>query len=85
MGPSVIISGTWYNADKATENKADKAAKPAATGKAAQNGKGFQKNHSGNPNGRPKGSRNKASLIVEQMVDGEAEVNRPGIAGGRLV
>jgi hypothetical protein len=52
----------------------NKAAKPAATGKAAQKGKkGFQKGHSGHPQGRPKGSRNKASLIVEQMVDGEAE------------
>lgn len=33
----------------------------------------FQKGQSGNPNGRPKGSRNKASLIVQSMIEGEAE------------
>jgi Family of unknown function (DUF5681) len=53
--------------------KAAKAAQAAATAKAVQKGKkGFQKGKSGNPKGRPKGSRNKASLLVEQIVDDEA-------------
>jgi hypothetical protein len=35
--------------------------------------KGFQKGRSGNPAGRPKGARNKATLIAEQLLDGESE------------
>jgi hypothetical protein len=33
----------------------------------------FQKGQSGNPAGRRAGSRNKASLAVEALLDGEAE------------
>ncbi len=33
----------------------------------------FQKGTSGNPNGRPKGSRNKLTLVAEALLDGEAE------------
>ncbi|WP_425405852.1 DUF5681 domain-containing protein [Hwanghaeella sp.] len=33
----------------------------------------FQPGQSGNPNGRPKGSRNKATIAVETILDGEAE------------
>lgn len=38
-----------------------------------QRGKPFEKGQSGNPAGRPKGSRNKASFIVQSMLEGEAE------------
>lgn len=38
-----------------------------------QRGKPFQKGQSGNPNGRKLGSRNRASIIVERLLDGEAE------------
>jgi|CXWL01.1.fsa_nt_gi hypothetical protein len=34
---------------------------------------GFKKGVSGNPAGRPRGSRNKTTLAVESLLDGEAE------------
>jgi hypothetical protein len=36
-------------------------------------GRPFAPGHSGNPNGRPKGARNKATVLAEQLLDGEAE------------
>jgi hypothetical protein len=33
----------------------------------------FQKGQSGNPAGRPRGARNKATLMLEQLLDDEAE------------
>jgi Family of unknown function (DUF5681) len=40
---------------------------------AKQGGTQFQPGHSGNPNGRPKGSRNAATLALESLLDGQAE------------
>lgn len=34
---------------------------------------GFQPGQSGNPSGRPEGSRNKTTLAMEALLDGEAE------------
>ena len=44
---------------------------PAKTGK-KQAGQ-FAKGKSGNPNGRPQGSRNAATLALESLLDGQAE------------
>jgi hypothetical protein len=33
----------------------------------------FLKGQSGNPSGRPRGARNKTTLAVEALLDGEAE------------
>jgi hypothetical protein len=33
----------------------------------------FKRGHSGNPNGRPKGSRNKLTCAIESLIDGEGE------------
>ena len=38
-----------------------------------QRGKPFQKGHSGNPAGKPKGARHHATRAVLQMLDGEAD------------
>ena len=38
-----------------------------------QRGRPFQKGQSGNPDGRPKGSRNATTLALESLLDGEAE------------
>ena len=43
------------------------------TEKQTRKTKGFQPGQSGNPSGRPQGSRNKATLIAEQLIDGQAE------------
>ena len=39
----------------------------------ARRGRPFQKGQSGNPKGRPRGSRNKVTLIAQALLDGEAE------------
>jgi len=44
----------------------------AKTGK-KQRGVPFKPGRSGNPNGRPAGSRNKATLAIEGLFEGEAE------------
>src|SRR5712672_3245124 len=38
-----------------------------------QRGKPCEPGNSGNPNGRPKGARNKVTLAIEALLDGEAE------------
>lgn len=38
-----------------------------------QSRQGFKKGKSGNPNGRPQGSRNKATIALEHLLEGEAE------------
>ena len=38
-----------------------------------QRGRPFPKGRSGNPQGRPPGARNAATLLAEQLLDGEAE------------
>ena len=38
-----------------------------------QRGKQFKKGKSGNPAGRPEGSRNKATILAQDLLDGQAE------------
>jgi uncharacterized protein DUF5681 len=38
-----------------------------------QSGGRFKKGQSGNPDGRPRGSRNKTTLAVDALLDGDAE------------
>jgi hypothetical protein len=47
------------------------AKSPAKTGK--KQAPGFKPGKSGNPNGRPQGSRNKATLAIEALLDGQSE------------
>lgn len=39
-----------------------------------QRGRPFKKGESGNPAGRPKGSRNKTTLAIQELLDGEADI-----------
>lgn len=48
---------------------ADLQKQPAGRGP----GRRFAKGQSGNPSGRPRGSRNRATALVEALLDGEAE------------
>jgi hypothetical protein len=43
------------------------------SGERESNGR-FAPGFSGNPNGRPKGARNKTTMMVEALVDGEADL-----------
>jgi len=47
--------------------------KPAENTARKQRGRPFERGKSGNPKGRPKGSRNQATLLAEALLDGEAE------------
>jgi Family of unknown function (DUF5681) len=45
---------------------------PAENTAKKQRGRPFKAGRSGNPEGRPRGSRNKATMAVEALLDGEA-------------
>jgi hypothetical protein len=77
----------WRRAGKSNKRKEekmdtsiDKPVKPPVprpkTGQFAKRGANgqFLRGTSGNPKGRPLGSRNRASLLLEDLLDGRAEV-----------
>lgn len=47
---------------------------PAERTASKQRGRPFAKGRSGNPQGRPPGARNAATVLAEQLLDGEAEI-----------
>src|SRR5207342_1485742 len=51
----------------------DNLMKPAANQAGTQRGRPFAKGRSGNPAGKPKGARHRATLAAEVLLDGEAE------------
>jgi Family of unknown function (DUF5681) len=46
---------------------------PARNAARSTRGRPFERGTSGNPGGRPKGRRNKATMAIEELLDGEAE------------
>jgi hypothetical protein len=46
---------------------------PAKNTAPKQRGRPFEPGKSGNPNGRPKGARNNATVLAEALLDGEAD------------
>lgn len=57
-----------------TNVKNSKSENPASKNLAAKKGvKGFPKGKSGNPSGRPKGSRNKTTMMAQALFDDQAE------------
>ena len=68
----MTINSTANTGSPQAENTAQEQAD--ASGAAAQNGhKGFVPGKSGNPKSRPKGSKNKVTLLAQKLLDGEAE------------
>ena len=56
-----------------TTNKTSKKTDSAANAGKMQRGKPFKKGESGNPAGKKPGTRHRATIIAEQLIDAEAE------------
>jgi hypothetical protein len=67
-----IIHGAKKEAKLDTEMTATETPPPLAQNGAKGRGRPFEPGTSGNPNGRPKGHRNKATLAMEELLDGDA-------------
>jgi hypothetical protein len=63
------VGGGGYEVEQMTDISLQKTAKTASRGR----GRPFPKGQSGNPAGRPRGSKNRATRAAELLLDGEAE------------
>src|SRR5262245_39615187 len=72
-----VTSYSPYGREISESAAMDAAAKPPQTladnTAPKQRGRPFERGNSGNPRGRPKGARNRTTLAVEALLDGEAE------------
>jgi hypothetical protein len=59
--------------DAKIEANMDVGDTPARNAARATRGRPFERGRSGNPRGRPKGHRNKATMAIEELLDGEPE------------
>jgi hypothetical protein len=59
--------------DAGMEAKMEVGDTPAQDAARKARGRPFERGKSGNPRGRPKGHRNKATMAIEELLDGEAE------------
>jgi hypothetical protein len=61
------------SSDKRNKGDGRDCMSPAKTGRKQPEDTRFKPGQSGNPSGRPCGSRNKATLAIDALLDGEAE------------
>jgi hypothetical protein len=60
------------SADVSTDEVSSPPAPAEDTATQKPRGRPFEPGNSGNPHGRPKGSRNKTTMVIEALFDGEA-------------
>ena len=73
-GKSNLADSNGVTPEVLTSNSLEESSKAAAPALVARpRGRPFAPGTSGNPNGRPRGARNKATLAAEALLEGEAE------------
>jgi hypothetical protein len=73
-GKSSLVDSDGVTPQVLASNSLEESSKGAAPASVARpRGRPFPPGTSGNPNGRPRGARNKATLAAEALLEGEAE------------